>query len=102
MYVALTGKPPFKAENPVRVMMAHVRDPVVPASEIRSGVPADLEEVVLRCLAKKPAERYPTVKAPGKALAACGSACEWGPKRADAWWASVGERTLGGALVAPA
>ena len=33
--------------------MAHARDPVVPPSQIRADVPADLEQVVLKCLAKK-------------------------------------------------
>ena len=63
MYAALTGKLPFTAETPMAVMMAHVRDPVIAPGQIRSGLPADLEAVVLRCLFKKPDERYPTVKA---------------------------------------
>jgi serine/threonine-protein kinase len=65
-------------------------------------VPRDLEEVILQCLAKKPGERFQSVKALGEALAACAAACDWGPKQADAWWASVGEKTIGGAPVAPA
>jgi eukaryotic-like serine/threonine-protein kinase len=86
MYFSLTGQPPFLDDNPFTVMMAHARDPVVPPSQIRPGIPDDLEQVVLRCLAKKPNERYQTVKALGEALAACRSAAEWGPNRADAWW----------------
>ena len=62
----------------------------------------DLEEIILRCLAKKPGERFQTVKALGEALAACASAGDWGPKQADAWWATVGEKTLEGAADAPA
>ena len=54
MYFALTGRPPFAGETPFAVMMAHARDPVVPPSQVRPGVPDDLEQVVLRCLAKKP------------------------------------------------
>jgi serine/threonine-protein kinase len=91
MYFALTGKPPFTGETPFAVMMAHARDPVVPPSQIQAGIPNDLEQVVLRCLAKKPAERFPNVKALGEALAACPSASEWGPNRADAWWAAQGQ-----------
>ena len=53
-------------------------------------MPADLEQVVLRCLAKKPEDRYQGVEALGDALAACGSAAEWDPDRAAAWWASKG------------
>ena len=87
MYFALTGQPPFTGENAMAIMMAHGRDPVVPPSQVRPGVPADLESVVLRCLAKKPEDRYPSVKAMGEALAACASAADWGANRANAWWA---------------
>ncbi len=78
MYHALTGRPPFRGDSPFAVMMAHVRDPVLPPSTVRPGVPQDLEEIVLRCLAKKRTDRYPSVKALGEALAACGSARDWG------------------------
>jgi eukaryotic-like serine/threonine-protein kinase len=94
MYAALTGKLPFAAETPFAVMMAHVRDPVTAPGQIRSDLPADLEAVVLRCLAKKPDDRYPTVKALREALAACTSAADWGPNRADAWWATIGITAL--------
>ena len=67
-------------------MMAHARDPVVPPSQLRPGVPADLEQVILRCLAKKPEDRYPSVKALGDALAAC-TAPPTGTEKADRWWA---------------
>jgi serine/threonine-protein kinase len=71
-------------------MMAQARDPVVPPSQVRSGVPHDLEQVVLRCLAKAPYDRFPSVKALGDALAACEAAAEWGPNRAEAWWSAEG------------
>jgi serine/threonine-protein kinase len=50
-------------------------------------VPEDLERVVLRCLAKKPDERYPDVKALALALSACASAADWEAEQADRWWA---------------
>jgi eukaryotic-like serine/threonine-protein kinase len=101
MYHALTGQPPFRGQSPFEVMMAHARDPVVPPSKLRPGVPQDLEEIVLRCLAKKPGDRYPTVRALGEALAACESVRDWGPNRADAWWTSIGHSPQGGAQVQP-
>jgi serine/threonine-protein kinase len=90
MYHALTGQPPFQGESVFAVMMAHGRDPVVPPSEVRPGVPNDLEQIVLRCLAKKPADRYPGVKDLGNALASCHAAGEWDSLQADAWWGSHG------------
>jgi serine/threonine-protein kinase len=86
MYFALTGRPPFEGRSPFAVMMAHARDPVTPPRAVRPDVPADLERVVLRCLAKRPEDRYPTSTSLGEALAACAGAGEWGPHRAAAWW----------------
>jgi serine/threonine-protein kinase len=90
MYYALTGRPPFTADSPIAMMMAHSRDPVVPPSQVAPAIPADIEQVVLRCLAKKPEQRYLSVKALAQALAACASAGDWGPNRADAWWTAAG------------
>lgn len=86
IYFCLTGRPPFTGDSPFAIMMAHARDPVVPPSQVHAGVPEDVEAVVLRCLAKSPAERFPTARALGEALAACRAAADWGPNRAEAWW----------------
>jgi serine/threonine-protein kinase len=88
MYFALTAQPPFGGESAFAVMMAHARDPVVPSSQVHPGVPEDLERVVLRCLAKKPEDRYRSVKTLGEALAACALAADWDGGRADQWWAA--------------
>jgi serine/threonine-protein kinase len=89
MYDALTGQAPFRGESAFALMMAHARDPVVPPSQVNGTVPRDIEEVVLRCLAKKPADRYITISALGEALAACASAESWGSNRAEAWWSAI-------------
>jgi serine/threonine-protein kinase len=88
IYHALTGRPPFLADSPVALMLAHARDEVVPPTQVRADVPKDLEALVLRCLAKKPEDRYQTVKELGRALASCNAAADWGPEEADAWWAT--------------
>ena len=90
LYYTLTGRPPFPGGSAFAVMMAHARDPVEPPSRIRPELPADLVAVVLRCLAKKPDERFPSVKSLSEALASCVAAPEWGPNRAEAWWAVRG------------
>ena len=56
-YYMLTGRPPFEGDTPVEVMIAHARDPVVPPSRHVPSVPDDLEQVILRCLAKDPTAR---------------------------------------------
>jgi serine/threonine-protein kinase len=89
-YDLLTGRPPFEGESVLGVLVAHARDPVVPPSRHRPDVPGDLEQVVLRCLAKDPADRYPDAEALGQALAACAASNEWDGRRAATWWQEAG------------
>ena len=87
-YFLLTGRPPFNAATAMAVMIAVSRDPVDPPSQYHSGLPADLEGVVLRCLAKSPADRYQDADALDRDLAACAAATEWDFARAAEWWRS--------------
>jgi eukaryotic-like serine/threonine-protein kinase len=85
-YYLLTGRPPFDGGSGIGVMIAHARDPVVPPSRRRPDVPEDLERVVLRCLAKDPAERFPNAKSLEGALGTCACAGDWDQDRAARWW----------------
>jgi serine/threonine-protein kinase len=85
-YALLTGRPPFDGTNPLDVMMAHARDEVVPPSKHRADVPADLEHVILRCLAKSPEERFQDVDSLEQALAECAAADQWTQSHAARWW----------------
>jgi serine/threonine-protein kinase len=89
-YFMLTGRPPFLGENAMAIMIAHSRDSVTPPSEIRSGIPADLEEVVLRCLAKNPNDRYLDTCRLAEALDACADAANWSRQHAADWWRTIG------------
>ncbi|MEV0536542.1 protein kinase [Kitasatospora sp. NPDC050463] len=53
----LTGATPFTAETPVAIAFKHVSEAPLPPSARRAGVPAALDAVVLRLLAKNPADR---------------------------------------------
>jgi serine/threonine-protein kinase len=90
-YYLLTGRPPFEGDNVLGVLMAHAHDPVVPPSRLRPDVPGDLEQVVLRCLAKGPADRYPDAEALGQALVGCAASAEWDGRRAATWWQEAGD-----------
>jgi len=57
-YEVLTGVPPFTAPGPVQLVAAHMTRTPDPLSRHRPGLPSSLNEMVLRCLAKKPSERY--------------------------------------------
>ena len=85
-YYLLTGRPPFDEDDGIGVMIAHARDPVVPPSQVRDGIPADLEQVVLRCLAKDPADRFPDAQRLERALSECDCAAEWNLVHASRWW----------------
>ena len=58
LYEMLTGRPPFSGDSPVAVAYKHVNEAPTPPSTLAPDVPADLEAVVMRCLAKNPANRY--------------------------------------------
>jgi serine/threonine-protein kinase len=100
-YTLLTGRPPFEGENRTRVMDAHVRDPVVPPSQLRPDLEGDLDGVVLRCLAKHPDHRFASAEQLGEALASCRAATQWDPSAAAAWWQEHGRQPPGGSLVDP-
>jgi serine/threonine-protein kinase len=87
-YFLLTGRPPFAGRSPVQVLAAHLYERPEPVTRDRPEVPADLNAVVLRCLAKEPAERFDDVEALESALANCQSAGQWSATDAAAWWRS--------------
>jgi serine/threonine-protein kinase len=85
-YYLLTGRPPFDGSKPLAVLFAHAHDAVVPPSQIRSDVPHDLEQVVLRCLAKRPEDRFADAGSMRQALLECAAAGQWTEERAEQWW----------------
>jgi class 3 adenylate cyclase/Cdc6-like AAA superfamily ATPase len=57
LYEMITGRPPFVSDNPTAVISQHINMPPVAPSWLSDACPQDLEELVLRLLAKDPAER---------------------------------------------
>ncbi len=86
-YYALTGQPVFLGNEEAQLMFAHVEGEVEPPSA-RVGRPlhAGLEEVIMRCLAKNPLKRPPTMEALDEALAELRFDPPWTPARARKWW----------------
>jgi len=58
MYEMVTGRVPFEGENTVAIALAHLEDAVVPPSVYSPEIPTGLERIILRCVEKKPANRY--------------------------------------------
>ncbi|MEX0711257.1 MAG: serine/threonine-protein kinase [Pirellulales bacterium] len=85
-YFLLTGQPPFQGSTAVQVIVALAREEVVPPSQVRPDVPADLEQVVLRSLNKRPDDRFQDAVALSEALADCAAAGGWSRDHAARWW----------------
>lgn len=58
LYEMLTGQVPFTGDSPVAVALKHLQHMVRPPSELVSAIPPWLEHVVMKALAKDPAQRY--------------------------------------------
>jgi tetratricopeptide (TPR) repeat protein len=74
LYEALTGRPPFVAEQALAVVMAHLETEPQPPSALSPGLPARLDELVLRMLAKAPRDRLGYARDVAAALERCGAA----------------------------
>ncbi len=69
-YELVTGQTPFVASGNAAMMLQHASSAVVPPSAVRPGLPAVLDEVILRGLAKSPADRTASAAALGAAFEA--------------------------------
>ena len=85
-YFLLTAQPPFSEKNVVQLLAAHAKSKVIPPSKVNEKVPADLEHVILRCLEKKAADRFPDAISLADALGQCECATDWTNKLAARWW----------------
>jgi serine/threonine protein kinase len=58
LYELVTGQPPFTGDSPVAVAYQHVREDPQPPSILNPAITPELDAVVLKALAKGPANRY--------------------------------------------
>ncbi len=63
LYELLTGQVPFRGRSVLETLEQVRTQPPQPPHELRPDLPVELEAVCLRCLAKAPADRYPTAQA---------------------------------------
>jgi eukaryotic-like serine/threonine-protein kinase len=95
-YFLLTGQPPFTGRSVLATLTAHLHEPPAPPSSRGAAVDADVEAVVLRCLAKSPAERFGDAGELEQALEACRCAGQWSETQARHWWQGRPEQEAGG------
>ena len=67
LFQMVTGTPPFDGESSQQVVGKHIADPPPAASDVNPKVPRELSDVILRCLAKQPADRF---RSAGEVIAA--------------------------------
>ena len=60
MYECATGRVPFDGDDAISVALKQVNELPIPPSQINSGVDADLERIILKCMEKDPANRFQT------------------------------------------
>jgi TolB-like protein/Tfp pilus assembly protein PilF len=91
VYEMLTGTPPFIGATPQAVMARHSLEAVPRIRTVRSAVPEAVERVVLRALAKVPADRYSTPREFADALVRAASSTETAPPSARwlTWWTAA-------------
>ncbi|HWI58299.1 MAG TPA: serine/threonine protein kinase [Bacillota bacterium] len=87
-YELLTGQTVFCGLTFGEVLLQQVRaQPEPPSARLNQPVSPDLENLILRCLAKSPKARPASATALGEALAACAAAGTWSRQAAAEWWA---------------
>ena len=90
-YFLLTGKPVFEAATVVEMCSKHMLEqPIPPSKRLGKGPSADLEALVLRCLAKDREARPSSATELRSALLGCKDAEHYDPQAARAWWCSRG------------
>ena len=101
-YFLLTGTPVFSAKSLVEVFAHHLHAPPDPPS-VRTGdqIPEDLERLILRCLAKRPEERYDSARALQHALDLCAARSPWDGDLALQWWAAFKSDRRDGSAAPP-
>lgn len=90
-YFLLTGTPVFSGSTVIEICMMHVKnDPEPPSVRMGQPVSADLEALLLRCLAKSPSDRPKNAAELLQSLETCSIQGAWTTAEAAAWWAGHG------------
>lgn len=67
-YELLTGELPFRSRSLMEIAKMHIEEQPTPLRNVRPNIPPELEHVVLKCIAKRPDQRFQSCKDLTKAL----------------------------------
>jgi len=101
-YFLVAGVEVFKGRTTLEICSHHLHtEPLPPGQRVDRGasqpVPADLEALILRCLAKMPSARPESARALRAELARLRDAGRWSEDEARAWWSEHRAGLRGGA-----
>jgi serine/threonine protein kinase len=86
-YWLITGQLVFEGRTALELMSQHAQtSPVAPSSRTELEVPPALDELILECLAKDPAQRPQTADELAERLASMKAGSCWTTERARDWW----------------
>ncbi len=89
-YFLATGEPVFRGDSISQILESHLTQvPTPPRTRVTGAVSAELESLILKCLAKEPAARPQTAVELKQALEKCALAGAWDLVRRREWWARV-------------
>ncbi len=96
MFFLLTGRTVFEGRSALGLVWAHANEPPKPLREVTPSVPAELDEVVMRCLAKNPKDRPQSAEDLERALRSVTLEQPWSADQASSWWTEhAKDRALG-------
>jgi serine/threonine-protein kinase len=88
-YWLITGKLVFEGDNAMKVMLDHLRTPPPrPQTRTELPIPPELEQIILDCLEKSPAQRPASAAELARRLAAVPMPEAWTAERAERWWST--------------
>jgi serine/threonine protein kinase len=102
-YFLLTGTPVFQGTTLVEICMAHLKKaPQSPSERLGRPISAQLEAILLQCLAKDRSERFADMQSIADELLRCACAATWTRANAAAWWQQFRDGRLSPQSTGPA
>ncbi len=93
-YSLLTGQLPFDAISPMAVVGYHLHEEVIPPSKHNEALSPEIETIILRCMSKKPEERFQSANSLAQAIRACNVYGHWTDHDAATWWNQMAPSVL--------